>query len=476
MASFIKRYAQLLIGSVFLLYFIYTLSNAMDIGTEVVTSTFLTIILYFQSIGEFFYFYKKMGKPRLQDWFRLALFVTLVLDFMKIVNSVEGSSVVTFSTSTISLFDSPFAMLVIVFALVSLDIAYFTMNTFKKSKVSIENYAIKRKNWIFIILVLSTIIKGYLLFSGLSGYGSSLEYTTGLASLAKTLANILNPFALIVSAYIIFIEKSHNRKYKITFYLSLLIQVFLGLLSGMKEEALIPLLYIGIVFLISGKKLPPKAVYIGIFVLAILYPLNNAYRNVINDPYLNTGSPVLNISIAINKIAKEPLTETLGIGISQYGDRGSMFPYFQYSINIEPSWDYYKNMTRYFALPMAWLVPRAIWEDKPKADIGGVLYEHLVGERTMTAVTPTTIGWAYLEGGIFFVTIIFLLLGLFFELIDKNDYKKPLVLIFYIILLHKAIKPEWDVYFMLATLLQMFIMYWSLLKILGVRKGTCREN
>ncbi|HES59012.1 MAG TPA: hypothetical protein ENO18_01155 [Caldithrix sp.] len=476
MANFIKKYGQLFVGSVFLLYFLYTFSNALDIGIEVVISTFLTIILYFQSIGVFLYFYKKKGKPRLQDWFRLALFVTLVLDFMEIVNSAEGSVVVKFIVSSISLFDSPFAMLVIIFALLSLDIAYFIMNTFKKSKASNENYAIRRKNWIFAILVLSTMIKGYLLFSGLSGYGSSLEYTTGLASLAKTLANILNPFALIVSAYIIFIESSHNRKYHIVFYFILLLQVFLGLLSGMKEEALIPLLYTGIVFLIAGKKLPQKGVYMGIFILALLYPLNNAYRNVINDPYLNTGSSILNISIAVNKIVNEPLAETLSTGISQYGDRGSMFPFFQYSINIEPSWDYYKNMARYFALPVVWLVPRAMWEDKPKADIGGVLYEHIVGERTMTAVTPTTLGWAYLEGGFVFVIIIFLLLGLMLEFIDKNDYREPIVLIFYVILLHKAIKPEWDVYFMFATMLQMFILYWGLLKILGVNKGTYSEN
>jgi len=470
MNKFIKKYGQFIIGLMFTLYFLYTFSNALDIGKEVVIATILTIVIYIQSVGEFFYFYKRKGRPRLQDWMRVALFISLVLNFMKIVNTEEGTPIVSFSVTTISLLDSPLTMTIIILSMVSLDIAYFISNIFKKPKVINIQYKIKHKTWVFGILIVSTLIQTYLLLSGISGYGSDLQYTAGFVSLVKVIAGILNPFALIISAYILFIENSYNITYRIIFYIALIMQVLLGLLSGMKENTLIPIIYVCIVFLISGRKLPRNLIYIGIFVLALLYPLNNAYRHIINDPYQNTGSHTLNMRIAINNLIKRPLTETLETGISKYGDRTSMYPYLQYSVDIETEWDYYKNMTRYFALPIVWLVPRAVWSDKPRSDIGGVLNQKIVGYENRSAVTPTNIGWAYLEGGLQFVIVIFILLGMLFEFIDRGNHKKPIILLFYVLLFHKAIKPEWDPYFMFAAMIQTFVLYWILLKFIGIKK------
>jgi hypothetical protein len=469
MDRFIKKYGQLTFGSIFIFYYLYTLFNSF-ISEEVTIATILTLVIYFQCVGEFLYFHKKTGKPRLQDWMRLSLFIMLILDFMAIVNNANGSAIVKFSVQSISLNDSIFTMILIVFVLLSLDIAYVISNSIEKKQTEHSDYSIKRTQWVFGILIVSTVIQSYFLFSGLSGYGSDLKYTTGIASLLKTIAGVLNPFALIVSAYIIFIENKHHPSYQLIFYSMLFIQILIGLLSGMKEIALIPILYVGIVFLISGRRIPQKIIYIGVFILALLYPLNNAYRNVINTPSLNTGSSTLNLVIAFKNVQETPLLETLSSGIESYGGRGSMFPYLQYSISIEPDWSYYKNMTRYAFLPVVWLIPRAIWSGKPRSDIGGVLNEHIIGYRGQSAVTPTSIGWAYLEGGIFFVIPIFILIGLLFETVDKRNYQKPLIIIFYIILLHTALKPEGDPYFYFATMVQNYIMYWVLFKFIGVNR------
>ena len=73
------------------------------------------------------------------------------------------------------------------------------------------------------------------------------------------------------------------------------------------------------------------------------------------------------------------------------------------------------------------------------------------------------------------MNFIFVILGLIFEFIDNKNIKKPIFLIFYVVLLHKAIKPEWDPYFMISSLIPMLILYWGLLKLIGQKRIT-NEN
>lgn len=205
--------------------------------------------------------------------------------------------------------------------------------------------------------------------------------------------------------------------------------------------------------------------------MIILYPINNEYRKIISDPFLNKKSNILNFGLAFNKVISKPLSETLSSGAESYSDRGDMYPFLLYVIDNEDKWDYYKYMDRYIYLPVAWFLPSAILSSKPKADIGGVLYEQLAGFRSNTAITATSIGWAYLEGGIIFVLIIFILLGVILEIVDSKNIRNPLVLLFYCIFLHKAIKPEWDPYFMINSIIPMIIIYTVLLKLIGVQRS-----
>jgi len=469
MNRFIKRYGQIIFGITFIFYFLYTISNALDINKNVTIAVSLTIILYIQSVSEFFYYYKKIGRPRLIDWMKVTLFILLVLNFMELVNNANGSTLVKIVNTTTSLNDAPYTMVIILFSFFSLDMGTVFS---KKIKPKIKNlhYSIKRKNWVFGILLFSTLIQTYLLFSGLKGFGVEVKDSSGIISLVNSIENILNPFVLIISAYIIFLENSKIKTYITIFYGSLLVQVLLGFLSGMKENTLIPIFYVGVVYLIAGKKIPKNVIYIGLFIFVLLYPINNSYRNVIDDPYVNTGSSTLNMAIAIKQVFTKPLSETLLGGVESYADRGGMYPFLQYSITIEPEWNYYKYMTRYLGLPFAWFVPRALWRDKPTADIGGALYEKIVGVRTATAVTPLNVGWGYLEGGPIFLIAIFVLLGIIVSSIEKMNLSTPLGLLFYVLILHKVVKPEWDPYFFLVSLIQMFFMYWILLKVIGLKK------
>ena len=126
-------------------------------------------------------------------------------------------------------------------------------------------------------------------------------------------------------------------------------------------------------------------------------------------------------------------------------------------------------MNRYPFLPFVWIVPRSVWSSKPRNDVGSVYYEKLV-DRTTNSITPTNIGWAYFEGGLVYVLILFLLLGLLFARFDSRVLKSPIMVFFYVWCFHKALKPEWDPYFMFAEAIQTYVLCWFVLKYLGIKK------
>ncbi len=469
MYSFSRHFGQLIVGILFGAYWMLTLYSAQEISKEVIAAVILAPLLYLQSVAEFLYFYRKRGVPRLQDWLRISLFIMVVLNFMTIVNTTEHTDRIWFIVGYISLNHAFEALAVMVAAYGALDISYLLFKLFYRHRYkAYKKIEIKHKRTVFALLGLTVAANFYLLITGMSGYGSALVYTTGIASLVKMLVHILSPFALVLSAYILFIE-NRTKHYKILFYLSILALFFVGLLSGMKENAFVPLLYVGIVYLVSGRKIPSILFYTILTFFVLLYPLNTAYRHIINDPYSNTGSHLGNIEKAFNDVLKKPISETLAMGIESYQKRGAMYPFYQYSIEHEPDWHYYKHMNRYLYLPIVWIVPRAVWPDKPRADVGGIFYDTIVGEKSRTAVTPTCVGWAYLEGGMIFVIIIFFLLGTILEYIDHTDRQHPLGLLFFSIILHKSLKPEWDPYFLFTSLLEMLFIYWIALKVIGIR-------
>ena len=472
MFNLIKKNSQLFSGILFIIYFLITYANAMYINSDIKTAVLLIIPIYFMTIFEFIYFYKKNGRPRLQDWFRIMFFFMLVYNFMTIINEIENKNSILFFGRNLYLDNSVFVMIIIIFTLFALDLAYIIHNTFKTKKYYNYNstiFSISNKNLIFIILIIATLLELYLLMSGVTGFGNK-KGSSGIGSLFSAITTYLTPFGIILSAYIIYIEESKNQTFKTIFYSMIFLNVLIGLISGMKEDTLQPILYLIIIILIAGKKINKKYILSGLFFMILLYPINNEYRKILSDPFLNNGSNLVKFSLALNRVLSQPLSDTLSSGTESYASRGDMYPFLLYVVNNKYKWDYYKYMDRYIYLPVAWFLPSAILSSKPKADIGGVLYEQIAGFRSNTAITATSIGWAYLEGGIIFVLIIFILLGLILEIVDSKNMRDPLVLLFYCIFLHKAIKPEWDPYFMINSIIPMIIIYMVLLKIIGVQR------
>tara|TARA_R110002051_G_scaffold78899_1_gene142530 strand:- start:5906 stop:7294 length:1389 start_codon:yes stop_codon:yes gene_type:complete len=454
----------------------YTLNNALTINFEVVKALILCIIAYLLSIIPFIHYFKTKGRPRLIDWMRVVLFFTIVLDFMKNVNQSSGKKTIFFIDNILTdLTDAPFVLFTLILAFLSLDLGYLIFTSIcrnhnvSKRIDAFKVFMIKGKNKLLFFLGFSTIIKAYFHSTGISGYGSSIEYTFGLFSLVKNIQGNLNDILIILTCYVVFIEGYENKKYRKLFFFLIIIQAILGLISGMKESFLLPILYVSVAFLMGGGRIKKQFVIISFPILILLFPLNNAYRDILNDPFLNKGNTVVNVTLAVNKIKQQSLSETVLGGAENYGSRSSMYGYLDNSIKTESNWNYYKHLDRYWAIPIVWLVPRAVWPSKPRNDVGAIYNDQLVGVTT-NSITPMNIGWVYFEGGIPYVIIIFILIGLFFTYIDYSNIKKPIVFFFFIWCLHKALKPEWDPYFMFSSAIQSFVTLWLVLKYFGVKK------
>lgn len=467
MIQFIRKYGQILAGFIFLLYFVYSFSNAIDISITVVISTCFTIVLYAQSVGEFFYFFKKNGRPRLQDWFKVALFFTLILDFLSLVN--KGKINVNIITTSVSLQDAFLALFVIFIVYIVLDVSYFFMNGVKKRLLFKLDYkiTIKHKWTIFSIYIIAVIIQFYLYKIGFLGFGVTHTKNIGIISLISMLVKILVFFSLILCLYTIFIEHYNNKIYKSIFYFFYIMQIFNGMLSGMKENALAPVFYFIIIYLLSGRHIPRSIILFGTICILLLYPFNSMYRN-ITSAYPNI-SPAIKIGLTYELIKNDNILDLLNKGSKDYSKREDMFSFFEYAVNNENKWKYFKHMNRYIYIPISFL-PRLIVPSKPLANIGAEYYKFITGIKTLTSVTPTTIGWMYLEGGMVYVIIISFLLGLIFEYFDRANIQNPFYLLIYVLLLQKNVKPEWDPYFLSTSLIMYMIIYFILLKFVGLRK------
>lgn len=466
-----KKLLFFMIFTVYLIYFLIVFMKSFNLPEEVGYAILFSIILFFQSIGEFFYFWIKNNKPRLQDWFRIIIFLEIVLNLYSIVNSSHTEYIELINSIIINYRYIFLSLLNIFIIYVILDFIYMIFNIIYKDNSYINNikkYKVGAKKIALSFYAFSVILKFYLLINGMYGFGEIK--LSGINSLIYNLSNILNFLGLISVLYIIYIERYNNILFKKIFFIFFVLDIFIGLLSGMKEFMLTPILYFLIIYLLSGNKIPFKIIIIMFFLGIIIYPLNNIYRNIISNPLYSKLSKVEKFQLAITLIKNKNIDILFSKSISSYGNRVSFFPIYLYSIQNEQNWNQYKYMTRYIYLPISFL-PRFIIKNKPSAINGNILY-HKITQNNLrnVSITPTAIGWSYLEGGIFFVIVIFFILGIVIELIDRSNKQNLFNLFLFIFLLHKLLKPEWDPYFLLTSLLQIIIISFIYLKIIKFKR------
>jgi hypothetical protein len=454
-------FLKFLIWLSYVVYAIIALTTFQNFELKV--GVLLCGVLIELSVISFVNNWYKLITPKLLDWFRLGTFLTLILNFLSLAFFLDSEDSILVNNMKLVSIDSALVMLfVILIGLLGLNFGQLFVESFplKKKHPEEKFYKVQRLNLFYLLIILISIIQIYLMINGFIGYGSDKSYNISQYSVLLQIIGIIAPFFLVLLSFLKFHFKFRGRIFNSIFVGFILVQFLVGFLSGMKENIITPIILISVPYIFSGRKIPKLSVIIFIIFIFFVYPINNNYRDILNNSNINK-SQALNLAI-VSTFSDNPL-ELISTGSESYSNRLSLFPMAMYSVQIEQSWNEYKYLDRYLFLPIAWLVPRVLLPQKPTSDTGSKLYQTITGG-TNNSVTPSTFGWAYLEGGYIPVFVSFLILGLFVTIIQTQlNIHSIFGIIIYSLLLSGLLKMESDIYFrisgMLQTILISYILY-----------------
>lgn len=421
-------------------------------NTSIKLSLLLTLPLFYWCIVKFIEHWYLYGKPFLLDWFKLSSFFSIIFLFVLDASDLSRNTYsVVFETLSVSNEYVIDAVLVYFIAISSIQITQIifqkkgSRETFFSQKIDLN-----LKIYFSVFAILIALIQLYFFLKNFDGFGRSSMSNQFIISIVNTF-NSANLFVLALAYYLKFYRNNFT---KFTFIFVFLASLFTGLISGMKEQTISILIVILFIYLRLGNRLKIKHFTIAIFLLLFIYPLNNNYRKELKY----TNSKVVAFNNALNSTFSQKKTSSQD-GNREYSllSRFTGFYPLMYGVSIEPKWNEFKYFNRYLYLPIAWLIPRSILPNKPASNMGGELYGIIRGNYdSNVSVTPSTFGWAYLEGGFVCVFISFFLYALVIISFEnyfhsKNTLHKEIL---FLVLFLGVIKSESDIYFRLSSIFQ----------------------
>lgn len=453
----------LLKSMIWILYFVYVIIAFLTIQNyDLKLGILLCGLIIELSLISFLNNWYKLRTPKLLDWFRLGTFLTLILNFLGIAFSLDSADgILVNNTVFVSSANALKTLFVILIGLLGLRFSDICIKFFpfkiKPSKQ--KNYTIQRINLFYVMSLVLSIIQITLMLSGFTGYGSNISYNTSQYSFLLQIIMLFAPFHLVFFAILKFFFKKGGTTFNSIFIFFFIGQLLLGFLSGMKEEMITPIILITVPYIFSGGKISRSIILIFTFSILILYPINNNYRDYLNTTKLDKQDA---LGLAIVSTFSGSSSEIIVSGSESYFARLSLFPMAMYSVDIEQSWNEYKYLNRYLLLPITWITPRFLFPQKPKSDTGSKLYETITGNN-FNSTTPSTFGWAYLEGGYIPAFISFLIFGLIISIIQtKLNLNSLFWIIIYSIFLSNLLKIESDIYFQISEIFQTLLITYLL--------------
>lgn len=428
----------------------------------------MTLINFLQS-----WYYK--GRPTLLDWFRFTTFYVVIINYLTMIDKLDQGIIQIYGTIYLKQELIVSSLLTIFIGLVALKIPEFIiMHTNKKYRREIKEkdlylaYFIKYKYLFFGLGIAVFVSRFVLLLTGQIGYGSDEDASVSGLSFLIIIIGSLSNFYLLCLGFLKFYYNVKDKSVTLFLYIFLAISLVFGLFSGMKEYTLTPIVCFALPFLLGGRTLPKSIMITGGIVLILIYPINDNYRFILDNYREMKKSDA--ISLALAKTFSGDFGDLFSESSEKFSTRLSMFPILTYSLDIEPQWTEYKNMNRYIFLPVSFL-PRFMVPQKPISNTGTILNKMITGYDN-SSQTPTTYGWAYMEGGIIYVFLDFLILGLLISLIEYRPVRN--MFFYYILYGHVLIimlKVEADVYFLVAKIMQDFIIFYLLFRLfIGEKK------
>jgi hypothetical protein len=287
--------------------------------------------------------------------------------------------------------------------------------------------------------------------SGHFGYvGDAASAVSTATSYGQVLAllSLCAPLAVAAAALQVFGERVKGAR--LTLAVLFLAELGVGAASGNKQSYITVLLAVAIPYSAARRRLPKTAIVFGIAVfLLIVIPFTAAYRNAARG-----GQATLTTSQAISS-APAILRQTVSPRNIETAFPASTAYLLQRIREIDspaiivqrtPQQIGFQDPAQLVEGPLAALVPRAIWADKPIMATGYTFNEQYYDSTptVYTSAASTPVGSLYQYGGWIPVLAGMLVLGSLVRLMDDSldIYKNPHAVLLVLLLLPNLVKSE----------------------------------
>ena len=219
---------------------------------------------------------------------------------------------------------------------------------------------------------------------GTYGYLADPSSTRALAAVNEVVALVQSLGPLVVLATAVAFFASGERRLRGPMIAFLAAQVFLGLVSGFKGQALQPLVLVLVAYVLFRRRVPwVPVVAVAAITFLMLIPAIDTYR-------LTTREPT-NISAAGKAFREAVLVRPDRLVLRSYEYISLRFRYVDHValiVDRTPTVYPWGDGSRYELLPLLVAVPRAVWPEKPVLDEGGE-FSHTYWEIPLSARTAT---------------------------------------------------------------------------------------
>lgn len=292
------------------------------------------------------------------------------------------------------------------------------INTFEKL-----NFVIK-ENRIYFLIFVSLLSVFLLIITG--NYGITQQLTEESNAYITILVNAyqLGYFAII------FLQYYHAEK-KLLNILILVIYFLLGLLSGLKENAIVPLIFFGVTYYFRTKTFPKKFAFISVFLIAFTFIIVAKFRTT----YLASGRKEIGSLTSLASTYVKSVEESSNAKYKYYNlsstqafiNRLNYATAFGKSINYCQEEGFglpYNSSPMHIILsPFYAFIPRFILPFKPLADFGLLISNKVFKLKNVEYSTGISqAGYAYMWKGALGVILLLFFVGIFQGLIYKWFY------------------------------------------------------
>ncbi|MBE0669380.1 MAG: hypothetical protein IH588_02225 [Anaerolineales bacterium] len=284
---------------------------------------------------------------------------------------------------------------------------------------------------IWLCLIVSIISRYVQISLGVFGYSSEIEQLYALAPYRQYLdiGASLGRVGL-VGVSLAYFSGDHKSFYmKCTLLIFLLYEVAFGFLSGLKLQAIAPLIIVGICRYVIAGKIPIWNILASAIILYFAYMIIEPFRIMrYSDESFQTRN-IVSTGSAMWDIATDP--DRYSFGETDYFQsfvlRSGLTLEAARSIRFKEESGLPENAPKFLqnALisPVLAFVPRLIWQDKPFGDLGtwyGRVVHHSPVDLTAYSMSP--VGYLFFAGGSIGVLVGFYIIGLFLRVSCYSFY------------------------------------------------------